>query len=107
MRRRTSSCCSSPARATLLTGQYPHNHRVLSNVAPSGGWTAFADSSTLATWLTPSYRTGLIGKYLNEYRIPYVPPGWDEWLVPKGTYDYDGSKWFINKGEEPELRRID
>src|ERR687890_637642 len=101
MRRRTSSCCSSTARATLLTGQYPHNHRVLSNVAPGGGWTAFADSSTLATWLTPSYRTGLIGKYLNEYRIPYVPPGWDEWLVPKGTYEYDWSNWFIGKGESP------
>src|SRR5690349_21904140 len=56
-------CC--PARSTLLTGQYAHNHGVLSNDAPTGGFHEFKDSSTLATWLTPTYRTGLIGKYLN------------------------------------------
>ena len=49
-------CC--PARATLLTGQYPHNHGVLNNVQPTGGWAEFDDSSTLATWLQPTYRTG-------------------------------------------------
>ncbi len=74
-------CC--PARSTLLTGQYAHNHGVLSNTAPTGGFHEFDDSSTLATWLTPTYRTGLIGKYLNGYSPPYRPPGWDEWIVPK------------------------
>jgi len=89
-------CC--PARATLLTGEYPHNHGVLSNLAPTGGWAEFEDSSTLATWLTPTYRTGLIGKYFNQYKAPYTPPGWDEWMVPQGMYDYAGTRWWLDRG---------
>ena len=35
---------------------------------PLGGFHRFDDSSTLATWLDDAgYRTGLIGKYMNEY----------------------------------------
>ncbi len=89
-------CC--PARATLLTGQYPHNHGVLNNVAPTGGFTEFDDSSTLATWLDPGYQTGLIGKYFNQYAPPYVPPGWDEWMVPRSMYNYTGPGWFMDQG---------
>jgi N-acetylglucosamine-6-sulfatase len=97
-------CC--PARATLLTGQYPHNHGVLSNVAPTGGFPEFDDDSTLATWLDPTYRTGLIGKYFNGYAPPYEPPGWDEWVVPKGMYDYAGSSWYIDKGHGGSYQSI-
>jgi arylsulfatase A-like enzyme len=79
-------CC--PSRATLLTGQYSHNHGVLSNEPPRGGFTKFHDEdrerNTLPFWLSRSgYYTGLIGKYLNHYPdgVPqtYVPPGWFEW----------------------------
>ncbi len=74
-------CC--PSRASILTGQYPHNTGVLDNVAPLGGYSRFDDSSTIATWLDSSgYATGYVGKYLNEYskydRL-HVPPGWDSW----------------------------
>ncbi len=89
-------CC--PARATLLTGQYAHNHGVLGNTAPGGGFHEFEDQSTLATWLAPTYRTGLIGKYLNGYAPPYRPPGWDEWMVPSSMYGYTGSRWYIHRG---------
>ncbi|MEZ5094556.1 sulfatase [Nocardioides sp.] len=88
-------CC--PARATLLTGKYAHNHQVLSNTAPGGGFTAFDDRSTLATWLDPTYRTGLVGKYLNQYTRPYVPPGWDEWMVPHRMYDYSYDGWMVTR----------
>ncbi len=88
-------CC--PARATLLTGQYAHNHGVLSNVAPTGGFKEFKDASTLATWLDASYKTALVGKYFNQYAPPYVPPGWDEWMVPRGTYNYMGSSWYLKR----------
>jgi arylsulfatase A-like enzyme len=78
----TSLCC--PSRATILTGQYAHTHGVWSNQFPRGGFHRFDDSSTLATWLDDAgYRTGLIGKYMNEYDAEdasYVPPGWDRWL---------------------------
>jgi arylsulfatase A-like enzyme len=83
-----SLCC--PSRATALTGQYAHNHGVVRNTGPSGGFARFADGSTLATWLRGAgYHTGHVGKYLNGYTDPsYVPPGWDDWqgLVDPTTY---------------------
>ena len=82
-------CC--PARASTLTGLYTHNHRVF-NVRPASGFTAFRDSSTLATWLQDAgYATVYLGKYLNHYgetpppgetsgsSLHYVPPGWTRW----------------------------
>ena len=82
----TQSLCA-PSRASILTGQYPHNHRVIDNTGPDGGFGAFRrgqEGSTIATWLRAAgYRTALVGKYLNGYptsaRPDYVPPGWDEW----------------------------
>lgn len=86
-------CC--PARATFHSGQYAHNHGVLDNSAPDGGYEAFRDARTLAVGLNRSgYRTGLIGKYLNGYEASHpVPPGWDFWraAVKDSTamYGYD------------------
>ena len=78
-----SDCC--PSRATLLTGQYAHNHRVLSNVAPDGGFDRLDNDNTLPVWLRRAgYHTAFVGKYLNGYghREPsLVPPGWDDWLA--------------------------
>ena len=88
-------CC--PARATMLTGQYAHNHGVLDNEPPLGGFSAFDDTDTLATWLTDDYTTGFVGKYLNGYQLPYRPPGWDDWMMPVGSvYDYRGTSWNID-----------
>jgi N-acetylglucosamine-6-sulfatase len=74
-------CC--PSRSTILTGQTSGHTGVWNNGGAFGGFGAFHDSSTVATWLHGAgYRTGLIGKYLNHYMkadIPYIPPGWDEW----------------------------
>jgi N-acetylglucosamine-6-sulfatase len=91
-------CC--PARATILTGRYPHNHRVLDNVAPLGGFTLFDDSSTVATWLDRDYRTGLFGKYMNDNASQgsYVPPGWDTYKAPTrhDTYHYVSPHMWVN-----------
>lgn len=71
-------CC--PSRASILTGRYSHSTDVYANVPPHGGFTSFQDASTLATWLDRAgYETAMIGKYLNGYPEPYVPPGWDYW----------------------------
>lgn len=97
----------SPSRASLLRGQYAHNTGVLWNRGEeggSGGFEAFhrlgLEDSTLATWLRGAgYRTGLIGKYLNNYPMGaepgFVPPGWDTWAVHASDsreafyYDYE------------------
>jgi N-acetylglucosamine-6-sulfatase len=34
------------------------------------------------------YRTGLFGKYLNEYSGTGIPPGWDRWFVHTGFHRY-------------------
>jgi N-acetylglucosamine-6-sulfatase len=87
----TPLCC--PARVSILRGQYVHNHGVLSNGGPYGGFTTFrrrgGEDSTVATWLQAAgYRTALLGKYLNGYPEEadptYVPPGWDEWYAFAG-----------------------
>ena len=84
----TTPLCA-PSRASLLRGQYAHNHGMLTNTVPDGGFRAFhvlgREESTIATWLHDAgYRTALIGKYLNGFPRDvsrrYVPPGWDEWF---------------------------
>ena len=85
----TSWCC--PSRSSILTGLYAHNHGVLTNTAPTGGATKFKPGSTVATWLHQvGYRTGLFGKYLNEYPkiSPAIPPGWDDFQVFSSPPDY-------------------
>jgi N-acetylglucosamine-6-sulfatase len=93
-----SLCC--PSRATILRGQYTHNHKVWVNVPPAGGFWKFYDtgheSSTVATWLDAAgYDTILIGKYLNRYGLDrngnyaptiHWPPGWDRWYAWEGAY---------------------
>ena len=104
-----SLCC--PSRATILRGQYTHNHHVWVNVEPSGGFWNFFDqgleNSTIATWLNAAgYDTILIGKYLNRYgldrsgnRAPstHVPPGWDKWHAWEGIYAGTGTSYKINE----------
>ena len=102
-------CC--PSRATILRGQYAHNHNVWTNVYPSGGFWRFHDEglehSTVATWLDEAgYDTILIGKYLNPYGLDrdgnnapttYVAPGWDQWYAWEGTYMSAATKYDINE----------
>jgi arylsulfatase A-like enzyme len=103
-------CC--PSRATILRGQYAHNHGVESNVAPNGGYGEFLsrneESSTIATWLHDAgYRTGLFGKYMNRYPHgdgqrgtgdpTHVPPGWDEWDAGIANSGYPGFNYSLNE----------
>jgi N-acetylglucosamine-6-sulfatase len=92
-------CC--PSRATLLTGQYAHNHGVRGNQPPLGGYVRLDHSNTLPVWLQQAgYQTSFVGKYLNGYGEgeggrEEVPPGWSEWRAAvrtpgKGTQSYVG-----------------
>jgi arylsulfatase A-like enzyme len=83
-------CC--PSRVSILTGQTSATTGVWRNAAPGGGFHAFDDHDTLATRLQDAgYRTGLFGKYLQEYPVadPYVPPGWSEWAATDRAAYYD------------------
>ncbi len=92
-------CC--PSRATLLTGQYAHNHGVRGNRPPLGGYVRLDHSNTLPVWLQQAgYHTSFVGKYLNGYGEGEggrneVPAGWSNWRAAvrtpgKGTQSYVG-----------------
>ncbi len=77
----TPVCC--PSRATLLTGEYAHNHGARSNLP--GYPDLLEKQNILPNWLRDSgYFTAHVGKYLNSYTLGVrpkatPPPGWDEW----------------------------
>lgn len=94
-------CC--PARASILTGKYAHNHGVQHHEYPAGSYRKWVESganqSTLPVWLSESgYHTVMVGKFLNgyerysrqQYGIANAPrdPGWSSWKATVSTYDY-------------------
>jgi N-acetylglucosamine-6-sulfatase len=88
-------CC--PSRATFLTGQYAHNHGVLTDQR-------FGDldsSNTLAVWLRRAkYRTAMVGKYLNGYGITnrrQIPQGWKQWFALTGGTEQKRYKFNLNE----------
>lgn len=98
-----SLCC--PARATLLTGKLAHNHLTLGNsVATHGGYHVFAEHNDiqdlLPQWLdTRGYRTGWIGKYLNDFggSRHFNQPDWTYFASPvHDVYDYWQDGFAIN-----------
>jgi arylsulfatase A-like enzyme len=106
-------CC--PARATILTGLYAHNHGVKGNTPPDGGFQKFLseghEQKTIAVRLQEEgYRTALFGKYLNGYPgddPTHVPPGWDDWygkLDEQELYNYriNENGQVVSYGNNPE-----
>ena len=98
-----SLCC--PSRSSIFLGEYIHNHGVLGNDAPDGGFQQFLklghENSTFATWLqSAGYTTALMGKYLNQYPASanptYVPPGYNEWDVPLNGGGYGEFNYQLN-----------
>ena len=92
-----------PARASLLTGQYAHNHGALNISGSNGGYPAFAGRRTVATALQGAgYDTLFTGKYLNGYGRNGtgrdVPPGWTDWraTIDPSTYRFFSPRMNIN-----------
>ncbi|XP_056878408.1 N-acetylglucosamine-6-sulfatase [Takifugu flavidus] len=83
-------CC--PSRASILTGKYPHNHRVTNNTlegnCSSKAWQKSEEATTFPALLKAhaDYQTFFAGKYLNQYGhaqaggVEHIPPGWSFWV---------------------------
>ncbi len=94
----TAQCC--PSRASLITGQYAHNHGVTSNPR---GYRALVDkSNVLPVWLQQAgYRTIHVGKFLNGYEEVADPPsevapGWKRWQSVLGHSRYYHYNLFVD-----------
>ncbi|QIG43816.1 sulfatase [Nocardioides anomalus] len=117
-----SSCC--PSRASILSGLYAHNHGVIGNVWPEGGyerWKQTEQDDDLPVWLQQAgYRNALLGKYFNEYPFhpgahlsdeekdalrAYVPPGWASWASPVqgNAYAQDHYKLNVDGQIDPQF----
>ena len=92
----TPLCC--PARASIFTGRYAHNHMVRTNKKTSN----LDQETTVQSYLQSlGYRTALFGKYLNQWHVD--PPYFDEWAVPRtrayfsNYWNIDGERHFVSK----------
>lgn len=89
----TATPVCSPSRASLLTGQYPHNHELTANQGPKGGWEGWQnlplyERNVPVALRKSGYRTAHVGKFTNGYydgrndRVDLtVPPGWNRWFT--------------------------
>jgi arylsulfatase A-like enzyme len=87
----TPLCC--PSRASILTGQYSHNHGVLRNNLAS----MLDQAHTLQYELqNAGYHTAIAGKFLNKWTE--APSYFDKWAVLMGREDYSyyDAVWNVN-----------
>ena len=94
-----SLCC--PSRASIFTGDFPHDTHIYTNGPPDGGFGAFHANgderrSFNIALQHAGYLTAMMGKYLNRYLYEpgvartYIPPGWNTWDVAGWGYpEYD------------------
>jgi arylsulfatase A-like enzyme len=78
-------CC--PARASMMTGQYSHNHGVKTNRRGASGIGALQQETTMQSYLQEAgFRTGIFGKYLNRWDLDLDPPHFDDWAILNKGY---------------------
>ena len=78
----TSLC--SPSRASILTGQYMHNHRIVDNQRPEPEGTVFFPQYLQKA----GYQTAFVGKWHMGHEHDNPRPGFDYWASFKGQGTY-------------------
>ena len=78
----TSLC--SPSRASILTGQYMHHHRIVDNQRPEPPGTTFFPQYLQKA----GYQTAFIGKWHMGHEQDDPRPGFDYWASFKGQGEY-------------------
>ncbi|MEM6288703.1 MAG: sulfatase [Bacteroidota bacterium] len=79
----TTSLCS-PSRASILTGQYAHNHGVVDNTSPIPEGTRFFPQDLQAA----GYETAYVGKWHMGEVDDAPQPGFDRWVSFRGQGPY-------------------
>ena len=91
----TTSLCS-PSRASILTGQYMHNHGVVDNNVLTPEGTVFFPQYLQAA----GYQTGYFGKWHMGGHSDAPRPGFDRWVSFRGQGHYYPpehlKKWSLN-----------
>lgn len=90
----TSLC--SPSRASILTGQYMHRHRVVDNQRPVAEGTIFFPHYLQQA----GYQTAFIGKWHMGHERDEPRPGFDHWVSFPGQGEYFDTTLNINGERE-------
>jgi len=92
----------TPARASLLTGMYPHKHGLFLNDVPLD-----PDFPSIGkTFAAAGYRTGWVGKWHvdGHGRYACIPrerrQGFDFWMALECTHDYNHSRYYAGDSDE-------
>jgi len=87
----TTALCS-PSRATILTGQYAHRHRVVDNNHAIPAGTIFFSQYLQAS----DYDTAFVGKWHMGHESDEPRPGFDHWVSFRGQGTYLPGRAKIN-----------
>jgi N-acetylglucosamine-6-sulfatase len=94
----TTALCS-PSRATLLTGQYAHRHRVVDNNHSIPPGTVFLSQYLQAN----GYATAFVGKWHMGHESDQPRPGFDHWVSFRGQGVYQPGRAKLNvNGQQRE-----
>ena len=88
----TPRCC--PARVSFLTGLYAHNHGIYGEDVRASELAAAQPSMIQRTLHEAGYRTGLFGKFLNNWPNERNPAYFDRWATTPRVR-YSGAEWNV------------
>ncbi|MFN9298565.1 MAG: sulfatase-like hydrolase/transferase, partial [Acidobacteriota bacterium] len=88
-----TTALSSPSRASILTGQYAHKHRVVDNNNPIPPGTTYFPQLLQQQ---ANYQTGFFGKWHMGGEGDDPQPGFDRWVSFRGQGTYSPSRNGLN-----------